>query len=75
MKTGRLFLTIFLISAVCLFISAVLFWNQGIFVDQYNLSPEIVCGGNLWNVADWLRLLLLFLLCLFSAAGWYKNRK
>lgn len=74
MKAGRLFFIIFLLSAVSLFISLILFWNQGIFVDEYNLSPEIVCGGVFWNAADWLRLLFLFLLSVFSAFGWYKNK-
>lgn len=75
MKNGRLFFLIFLMSAVSLLISVILFWNQGIFVDEHNLSPEILCGGSFWNAMDWLRLLILFLLCIFSAAGWDKNRK
>lgn len=52
---------------VCLFISCRIFWNMGIFVDEYNLSPDIVVGGDIWLMMDWLRLFLLFIILMFSA--------
>ena len=46
---SRLFdIVIFLLTTICLFITANLFMNMGIFVDEYNLSPDIVLGGEFW---------------------------
>lgn len=59
-------ITVFLLSLFSLLISVRLFWNLGIFVDEYGLSPDIVNGGDFWLTMDWLRLLLLFVLCVIS---------
>ncbi|WHX50946.1 hypothetical protein QNH46_10015 [Paenibacillus woosongensis] len=50
-------------------VGAKLFWNMGIFVDEYGLSPSIVNGGDFWLLMDWLRLLFLFLLCIISGVN------
>lgn len=63
----------FVLSLLLLFISLKLFWNTGIFIDEYNLSPDIVNGGEFWLSMDWLRLLLLFLLCIVSGINMFKN--
>lgn len=39
-------ITVFLLSLVSLIISINLFHNQGNFVDEYGLSPNIVNGGD-----------------------------
>ncbi|OCN01614.1 hypothetical protein A7X67_00515 [Clostridium sp. W14A] len=75
MKSRWLFLVLFVISFCSLLISLALFWNQGIFADDYNLSPELICGGGFWNGMDWLRLVFLFLLCLLSGDGTVSKRK
>lgn len=49
-------LIIFTASTFILLISLKLFWNMGIFVDEFNTSPAVVCGGSFWLAADWLRL-------------------
>jgi hypothetical protein len=66
MGKRSLSIAVFLLSLFSLIISLKLFWNLGIFVDEYGLSPDIVNGGDFWLTMDWLRLLLLFLLCVVS---------
>jgi len=66
MNKRVLSILVFILSFVSLMISLKLFWNLGIFVDDYNLSLNIVSGGDFWLLMDWLRLLLLFLLCVVS---------
>ena len=56
-------------------ISLKLFWNLGVFVDEYGLSPDIVNGGDFWLSMDWLRLLLLLLLCIVSGMSIFKGEQ
>lgn len=64
---------VFSLSLLSLLISLKLFWNMGIFVDEYGLSPDIVNGGDFWLLMDWLRLLLLFLLCVISGVSIFRS--
>lgn len=57
---------IFIGSLIALMISIKLFWNMGIFVDEFNTSPDIVCGGDFWLYMDWLRLFVLAMITIFS---------
>ena len=66
---------VFLLSFFSLIISLKLFWNLGIFVDEYGLSPDIVNGGDFWLSMDWLRLLLLLLLCIVSGISIFKGEQ
>ncbi|MFD3258151.1 hypothetical protein ACE3MQ_06040 [Paenibacillus lentus] len=75
MNKRILSILIFALSFLSLIISLKLFWNLGIFVDEYNISPDIVSGGKFWLLMDWLRLLLLFLLCVISAVNIFKGYK
>lgn len=70
----KLSILIFVLSLVSLFISVKLFWNLGIFVDEYNLSADIVNGGEFWSSMDFVRLLLLFLLCILSGINIFKKQ-
>lgn len=63
------------IKSFSLLISLKLFWNSGIFVDEYGLSPDIVNGGDLWLAMDWLRLLLLLLLCVVSGISIFRVKQ
>jgi hypothetical protein len=65
MGKRSLSIAVFLLSLFSLIISLKLFWNLGNFVDEFGLSPDIV-NGDFWLTMDWLRLLLLFLLCVVS---------
>ena len=71
----KLSITVFLLSLFSLLISLKLFWNLGIFVDEYGLSPDIVNGGDLWLTMDWLRLLLLLLLCVVSGISIFRVKQ
>lgn len=75
MKKKIMSILVFIFSVVSLLISLRLFWNMGVFVDEYNLSPAIVNGGEFWLLMDWLRLLLLFLLSLISGINIFVKRK
>ncbi len=66
MKKPILSIAVFLLSFFSLLISLKLFWNLGIYVDEYGTSPSVVSGGEFWHSMDWLRLFLLFLLCVVS---------
>ncbi|MBO1001107.1 hypothetical protein [Pseudogracilibacillus auburnensis] len=75
MRTRKLSITVFVLSLISLLISLKLFWNLGIFVDEHGFSPDIVNGGDFWSSMDWLRLLLLFLLCIVSGIGILKSKQ
>lgn len=57
---------IFLGSLLSLLITLKLFWNTGVFVDEFNLTADVVCGGDFWLYMDWLRLLLLIMITILS---------
>ncbi|KGN02439.1 hypothetical protein Z969_04990 [Clostridium novyi A str. 4570] len=64
-----------IISIASLFISIKLFWNTGIFVDEYNLTPSIVNGGQFWSSMDWIRLLLLAIMSILCIINLYLNKR
>lgn len=59
-------MAVFVLSLFSLLISLKLFYNMGIYADQYGSSPVLVSGGWFWLYMDWVRLGLLFILCLIS---------
>ena len=56
----------FILSLVSLIISLILFWNLGVYSDEYGSSPVLVTGGWSWLIIDWVRLGLIFILCIIS---------
>lgn len=66
---------IFIGSLLALIISVKLFWNMGIFVDEFNTSPDVVCGGSFWSYMDWLRLFVLAIITIASGINLFKNSK
>ena len=66
---------IFVLSLIALVISLKLFWNMGVYADEYGSSPALISGGMFWLVMDWLRLGLLFLLCLFSGIALIQSKE
>lgn len=64
-----------IISIASLFISIKLFWNTAIFVDEYNLTPSIVNGGQFWSSMDWIRLLLLAIMSILCIINLYLNKR
>lgn len=57
---------IFISGLVSLIISLILFYNQGIFCDEYNLSPDVIYTSELYSNLDWLRLGLLSIIIIVS---------
>jgi len=66
MKNKLINISIFALSTVSLVISVKLFYNMGIFVDEFNTSPDVITGGEFWLLMDWARLGLSALICLLS---------
>lgn len=59
-------IAIFILSLLSLTISLKLFWNMGVYADEYGSSPVLVSGGWFWLYMDWIRLGLLLALCVTS---------
>ena len=82
-KTGKeinfekrgLNIIIFVLSLIALVISLKLFWNMGVYADEYGSSPVLISGGWFWLYMDWIRLGLLFVLCIISGCKLIKNSK
>lgn len=62
MKNKLLAISIFILSIICLIVAAKMMWNVGVFVDQFNTSPNIVFGGY-W---DWINMGILLLISILS---------
>lgn len=57
----------FIVILVCLIISLLLLWEMGVFCDEYNLTPALVCGSFEGLILYWLRIFLLMVLSVLSA--------
>ncbi len=75
MNNKLLNMAIFVLSFICLIISVKLFWNMGIYVDEYNAAPSIVYGGDFWLYMDWLRLGFSAFICILSGINLFKKVK
>ena len=73
MKNKFLNTSIFILSLITLLISLKLFWNMGIYVDEFNTTPSVVCGGDLSLYIDWLRLGFSALICLLSGISLFRK--
>ena len=67
--------SIFVLSLICLIISCKLFWNLGIYVDEFNTSPDVVLGGEFWLYMDWLKLGASALICFLSGINLFQSQK
>jgi uncharacterized membrane protein len=74
MNNKKVNVVIFVLSLICLVISAKLFINMAIFTDEFNTSPDIVCGGDFWLSMDWLRLALLFVISIVSGIKLFEKK-
>ena len=46
---------------------------MGVYVDEFNTSPDVVLGGNLWLIMDSIRLGASTLICALSAINLLKR--
>lgn len=74
MKRTTVFL-IFLSSFLIFSISANLFYQMGIYVDEHNTTPSIVYGGDFWLMASWLRLALSGIMTVISGIALFRTGK
>lgn len=75
MKRKSLNISIFILSIVCLAISLKLFWNLGIYADEFNTSPDAVLGGSLWLYMNWLSLGCSVLISILSGVNLFRANK
>lgn len=73
MKSKFINISIFILSLICLIISLKLFWNIGVYVDEFNTSPDVVLGGNLWLISHWIELGCSALICILSTVNLFKK--
>ena len=66
---------IFLGSLLIFIISANLFYQVGIYVDEYNTTPSVVYGGDFWLMADWFRLALAGIMTVVSGISLFRVGK
>ncbi len=45
-----------------------------VFVDEYNTSPDIVCGGEIWLFLNWIKLGLLFIISFILGKKVFYNK-
>ncbi len=64
---------IFILSLICLITELNLFYNLGVFVDEFGTSPDVVLGGDFWLLMDWAKLGFLALIVLLSGASLKNN--
>ncbi|MGO1470719.1 MAG: hypothetical protein ACTHW2_11910 [Tissierella sp.] len=66
MKNKNISWIVFILSTVSFLISLKLFWNLGIYVDEYSTSMDLVYGGEFWIYMGWLKLFMLGFLSMLS---------
>lgn len=74
LKLKILDIIIFILSIISLIISLVLFYNMGIFCDEFNTNPSTICGGEAELFANWGRLFFLALICILSITNLIEKR-
>lgn len=74
MNNNKLNIIVFILSIICFFISLKLFFNMMVFVDEYNTSPDIVCGGEIWLFLNWIKLGLLFIISFILGKKVFYNK-
>ncbi|MCI9373702.1 MAG: hypothetical protein HFI52_09900 [Lachnospiraceae bacterium] len=75
MKRKLATLLIFVGNLVIFIISVNLFYQMGIYVDEHNTSASVVCGGDFWLMADWLRLVLSGFMTILSGGMLLRSGK
>lgn len=63
---------VFILSSVLLLISAKLFWNMGVYIDEYGISTDVINRGRFWASMDLVRLLVLVVLFIISLIRLFK---
>ena len=76
MKSNKLINgSIFILSIICLIITCKLFWNLAIYIDEFNISTDIVLGGEFYLYMNWFKIGALALICILSGINLFKFDK
>lgn len=75
MKSKILKSSIFVLSIICFLITFKLAFNIGVYVDEFNTSPDVVLGGEFWLNMYWLRLGVSGLICVLSGISLFSKDK
>lgn len=75
MKGKFLNISIFVLSIICLIISIKVFYNIGIYVDEFNTTPSIILGGEFWLYMSWIKLLFTALISILSGISLFNKNK
>lgn len=67
--------SIFILSVISLIISCKLFWNLSIYADEFNTSPDVVLGGELWLYMNWFKLGISALIYILSGINLFNTDK
>lgn len=73
MNKRMIFIIILILSGLSLLISLQLFWNMGVYVDEYNTTPSVVYGSEFWLDMSWIRLFLLGSIIIIASIGIFKT--
>lgn len=66
---------ILILSSISLLISYKTFVNIAIFVDEHNLSPDKLLGGDNGVYLEWLRLIFLVIIAVLSLVNIFIKEK
>lgn len=66
MKNKITYAIIFVLSLICLYTSLKTFYNLAIYVDEANTSLDVVLGGDLCLLMNWLKFGLLAVISILS---------
>ncbi|MGL4971627.1 MAG: hypothetical protein ACRC6H_00640 [Culicoidibacterales bacterium] len=64
---------LFCLSLAALIVAGGTFYNLGIFVDEFNTTPAVVLGGDLWLLLTWAQLGFLALTTILSGCLIFKK--
>ena len=73
MKNKYLNLSILILGMICLIISIKTFYNLGFYVDEYNTSPSVVLGGDMWVYTQWIGVGINVIICALSGIEFIKK--
>lgn len=66
MKSKKISIIILALSLLCFIISAKSFYSISIFSDQYNTSPDVILGSELWLYMYWIKMVIILIIGVLS---------
>lgn len=66
---------ILILSLLSLVISLKIFYNLGFYVDEVNINPSVVLGGDIWLLMSWLNFVILGIILVVAGINLLKKEK